>query len=92
MAHACGCRSDSPGVLDVRGMAQEVRDPRIVAAVDALASGETFVLVTDRDPTPLFRTLELTRPTLCRRHLEDGPDVWRAEIGKALDEAKTASV
>ena len=84
MAHACGCRSDSPGVLDVRGTVPEAQDSKIVAAVDALASSEAFVLVTDGDPTLLFRTLDLERPgTLRRRYLEDGPDVWRVEIGTA---------
>lgn len=83
MAHACGCRSDSTGVLDVRGTAPEVRDPKIAGTLDALASGEALVLVTDHDPTPLLRRLEIEHPgTLHRRHLEDGPDVWRVEIGR----------
>ena len=82
MAHVCGCRSDSPGVLDVRRMAPEQADAKIAGTAQALASDEAFVLVTDRDPAPLLEQLE--RPgTLYRRHLEDGPDVWRIEIGRA---------
>jgi len=82
MAHACGCRSDSPGVLDVRQMAAALGDAKITATVQGLASGEAFVLVTDHDPTPLLHGLERAG-MFRRRHLEDGPAVWRIEIGRA---------
>lgn len=84
MAPECGCGHDTPMVLDVREMAPRVRHPRIFEAFDALAPGEAFVLVNDHDPKPLFYQFEFERKgTFHWRYLEEGPDVWRVEIGKA---------
>ena len=81
MTHACGCRSDSPGVLDVRQIAPALGDGKIARTAHALATGEAIVLMTNHHPTPVLHRLEIERPgTLRRRHLEDGPDVGRVEI------------
>lgn len=83
MAHACGWRSALPGVLDVRQIAPALGDGRITGTVHGLAAGEAIVLVTDHDPTSVLHRLEIERPgTFRRRHLGDGPDVWRVEIGR----------
>ncbi len=85
MAHACGCQSGSAGVLDVREMAPKLRHPRIFETFDALEPGASFVLVNDHDPKPLLYQFTFERAGAFRwRYLEDGPDVWRVEIGKAL--------
>ena len=84
MAPECGCGHDTPMVLDVREMTPRVRHPKIFEAFDALAPGEAFVLVNDHDPKPLFYQFEFERKgTFHWRYLEEGPDVWRVEIGKA---------
>ena len=85
MAHACGCQSGSAGVLDVREMAPKLRHPKIFEAFDALEPGASFVLVNDHDPKPLLYQFTFERASaFCWRYLEDGPNVWRVEIGKAL--------
>ncbi len=85
MAHACGCQSGSAGVLDVREMAPKLRHPKIFETFDALEPGASFVLVNDHDPKPLLYQFTFERAGAFRwRYLEDGPDVWRVEIGKAL--------
>ncbi len=85
MAHSCGCHSPSWGVLDVRAMAPKIRHPKIFETFEALAPGEVFVLVNDHDPKPLLYQFQFERGgTFTWRYLEEGPEVWRVEIGKAL--------
>ncbi|MBC9988033.1 DUF2249 domain-containing protein [Haloferax sp. AS1] len=49
---------DAPdGALDIRGDPPERRKERVAERFTALASGETFALVSDRDPTPVRRFL-----------------------------------
>ncbi len=85
MAHACGCQRGSAGVLDVREMAPKLRHPKIFQTFDALEPGASFILVNDHDPKPLLYQFTFERPEAFRwRYLEEGPDVWRVEIGKAL--------
>ena len=85
MAHECGCNhAAAPMVLDVRDMAPRIRHPKIFETFDALAPGTAFVLVNDHDPKPLFYQFEAERKGTFRwRYLEEGPEVWRVEIGKA---------
>ena len=83
MAPECGCGHASPMVLDVREMAPRVRHPKIFEAFDALGPGDAFVLVNDHDPKPLFYQFEFERKGTFRwRYLEEGPEVWRVEVGK----------
>lgn len=46
------------GVLDVRGMRKPEKHPAIFAAYDALAVGESFVLVNDHDPKHLHEEFD----------------------------------
>ncbi|PWU23102.1 MAG: hypothetical protein C5B48_09170 [Candidatus Rokuibacteriota bacterium] len=83
MGHACGCRTNSAGILDVRDMAPRLRHPEIFTTFDALAAGESLILVSDHDLEPLFYQFTFERPgAFGWRYLEDGPEVWRVEIGK----------
>ncbi len=77
--------SDGAGrVLDVRAMAPRDRHPRIFETFDALKSGEAFVLVNDHDPRPLYYQFAAERAgAFTWRYLEQGPEVWRVEIGRA---------
>lgn len=71
------------GVLDVRHLPPRERHPRIFAAFDQLGAGEHFVLVNDHDPKPLYYQFAAERPgAFTWRYLEEGPEVWRVEIGK----------
>jgi hemerythrin-like domain-containing protein/uncharacterized protein (DUF2249 family) len=70
-------------VLDVRAMPPRERHPRIFATFDRLAPGAHFVLVNDHDPKPLYYQFAAERPgAFTWRYLEEGPEVWRVEIGK----------
>jgi regulator of cell morphogenesis and NO signaling len=83
MGHACGCQKGSAGVLDVRGMLPNLQHPKIFATFDALAPGESFVLVNDHDLEPRFQQFRLERPgAFGWQYLEQGPEVWRVEVGK----------
>jgi uncharacterized protein (DUF2249 family) len=83
MGHACGCQKGSTGVLDARETAPRLRHPKIVTTFDRLAPGESFVLVSDHDLKPLFDQFTFERPgAFGWRYLEEGPAIWRVEIGK----------
>lgn len=70
-------------VIDVRTIPRMERHPRIFAMVDGLALGGTLILTSDHDPRPLHYQLEMAFPTeLTWEYLEQGPEVWRVEIGR----------
>jgi uncharacterized protein (DUF2249 family) len=72
-----------PTVLDVRQVAPRERHPLIFQTFDALAPSESFLLVNDHDPKPLYYQLEAEYPSqFSWTYLERGPEVWRVEIGK----------
>jgi regulator of cell morphogenesis and NO signaling len=59
--------------------------PRIREAFDALAPGNSFILVSSQDPAPLLDRLGLEQAgALVWRYLEEGPPAWRLEIGRRL--------
>ena len=68
--------------LDVRPLAPRDRHPLIFGTVDALTPGESFELVNDHDPKPLYYHLQAERPGLTWTYLEQGPERWRVEIGR----------
>ncbi len=69
--------------LDVRPLPPAERHPRIFAMFEALAAGESFVLVNDHDPKPLFYQFQAEYPErFTWDYLERGPLVWRVRIGK----------
>lgn len=69
--------------LDVRALPPRERHPRIFALFDSLKAGESFVLVNDHDPKPLYYQLLAERPgQVDWAYLEEGPEVWRVRIGK----------
>jgi uncharacterized protein (DUF2249 family)/hemerythrin-like domain-containing protein len=69
--------------LDVRSLAHGQRHESIFAAYDALASGETFVLVNDHDPKPLRYQFETQyQGAFSWDYFEAGPRDWRVRIGK----------
>lgn len=76
--------SESAGSIDVRIMPPGQRHARIFELVDALEPGAAFILVNDHDPKRLRYQLESAYPDrFSWTYLEEGPDVWRVEIGRA---------
>lgn len=70
--------------LDVRVIPPREKHPTIHRTFDALAPGEAFVLINDHNPKPLFYEFQAERPgAFTWRALEEGPEVWRIEIGKS---------
>jgi uncharacterized protein (DUF2249 family) len=69
--------------LDVRTIHPRDRHPMIFNMFDNLQSGESFELVNDHAPTPLYYQFLHERPDLFTwGKLEEGPDVWRVKITK----------
>lgn len=70
--------------LDVRTIVPRERHPLIFSTFDSLKPGEAFELVNDHDPKPLYYHLSAERPgQLAWSYLEQGPQVWRVQIGRA---------
>ncbi|MCC6455410.1 MAG: DUF2249 domain-containing protein [Caldilineaceae bacterium] len=72
--------------LDVRTIQPRERHPMIFRTFDALAAGESFELVNDHDPQPLYYQLLHERPDLFDwEYRERGPEVWRVGITRKAD-------
>ena len=70
--------------IDVRTIQPRERHPRIFSMANALAVGDSFVIVNDHDPRPLHYQLQAESPgQFSWTYLESGPDVWRVQLGRA---------
>jgi hemerythrin-like domain-containing protein/uncharacterized protein (DUF2249 family) len=78
-----GGQTMEPSVLDVRPLVPRERHPRIFEAFDRLKPGQKFILVNDHDPKPLYYQFSFERAgAFTWYYVEEGPEVWRVEIGK----------
>ena len=69
--------------VDVRSLVPARRHEKIFQLVDELQPGASFVLVNDHDPKPLYYQLEAEYPRqFSWTYREQGPTVWRVEIGR----------
>ena len=69
--------------LDVRPIPAPSKHPAIFHTFDALALGEAMELVNDHDPRPLRYQFMMEREGKFEwTYLEEGPQVWRVNIGK----------
>ena len=69
--------------IDVRQIPPRERHPLIFQTFEALQSGERFQLVNDHDPKPLFYQFKAEREgQFSWEYLEQGPSVWRVNIGR----------
>ena len=76
--------AQDPIQLDVRAIPPREKHPTIFATFDALAPGQSFVLVNDHDPFPLRYQFEAVRTgKFGWEYLEQGPTVWRVEISRS---------
>ena len=67
--------------LDVRPIQPRDRHPMIFNTVDKLQPGESFELVNDHTPKPLYYQFLHERTDLFTwEYLEAGPDIWRVRI------------
>ncbi len=69
--------------LDVRTVAPMYRHKLIFDTFEALRPGESFELVNDHDPKPLYYQFQAERTgEFTWNYKEEGPTVWRVEIGR----------
>ena len=69
--------------IDVRTIPPYERHAQLFARFDALQTGEAFVIVNDHNPVPLHMQLEGRTPgQVAWTYLQQGPDLWRVQIGK----------
>jgi uncharacterized protein (DUF2249 family) len=81
---------NTPASLDVREIAPRERHPLILGTFDLLAPGESFILVNDHDPKPLYYQFKAEHPGQVEwTYLEQGPEVWRVRFGRMPDLAAT---
>ena len=68
-------------VLDVRTIQPRDRHPMIFDTFESLQPGESFDLVNDHAPTPLYYQFMHERTNLFTWDIqEQGPEVWRVTI------------
>lgn len=75
--------TENATIIDVREIPPRNRHPLIFETFDGLAAGESFILVNDHEPRPLYYQFSIERADqFTWEYLENGPEVWRAQIGK----------
>jgi uncharacterized protein (DUF2249 family) len=69
--------------LDIRNVAPAKRHPIIFERFDRLQSGESFILVNDHEPKPLYYQFQAEYTGMfVWEYLESGPETWRVRIGR----------
>ena len=75
--------ASSAETIDVRSLMPAQRHARIFELVETLEPGSSFILVNDHDPKPLHYQIQAEYPDqFSWTYVEQGPEVWRVEIGK----------
>lgn len=69
--------------LFIPGIQPALKHPTVFKTFDALQNGESFVLINDHDPIPLFYEMKAERGEVFEwKKIENGPEVWKVEIQK----------
>ena len=77
------CADFAEKTVDVRSVAPAQRHPMIFGAFEDLAAGQSFVLVNDHDPKPLYYQFQAEHSgEFDWDYLEQGPETWRVRIAK----------
>ncbi len=70
--------------LDVRQIPPPQKHPTIFQTFENLTAGQSFVLVNDHDPKPLYyQFVHEHEGQFTWEYLEQGPEIWRVQIGRA---------
>lgn len=70
-------------ILDVRSEIPQRRHELIFENYHELKPGESYILVNDHDPKPLYYQFDAEhKGNYTWQYLEEGPTVWRVQIGK----------
>ena len=74
---------EAPNTIDVRKIIPRERHPLIFETFHGLSAGESFLLVNDHDPKPLYYQFQAElREPFQWDYLEQGPHVWKVRIGR----------
>ena len=69
--------------LEAQEIPPQRRHTTILQKYHDLAVGQSFTLVNDHDPKPLYYQFNAEYPGAFEwEYLENGPDLWRVRIGK----------
>ena len=69
--------------LDIRPVPVREKHPTIFKTFDELKNGDSFQLINDHDPMPLYYQFNGERANLFGwEYFERGPEVWRVNISK----------
>jgi len=69
--------------LDVRTIPPRQKHPTIFNTFNALGAGESFLLVNDHDPKPLYYQFSAEMAGRFEwEYVESGPQIWKVRIGK----------
>ena len=70
-------------ILDVRELPARLRHERIFSDFHHLKPGESFVLINDHDPKPLYYQFQAEYTgQFAWTYLQQGPEIWRVRIGR----------
>ncbi len=69
--------------LNVSHIVPKERHPLIFRTFDDLREGESFILINDHDPKPLYYQFLHERPGHFEwKYIEEGPEEWKVQISK----------
>ena len=72
-------------IIDVRAITPKLRHPLIFSTFENLGGGESFHIVNDHDPKPLFYQFSAEYPgTFDWTYEERGPDLWKVRIERRV--------
>lgn len=67
--------------VDVRPIPIKDRHPMIFELLTSLEPGESFELINDHDPKPLYYQIQAERPEKVDwEYFENGPETWRVKV------------
>lgn len=69
--------------LNVSSIVPRERHPLIFKTFDELEKGDSFILINDHDPKPLYYQFMHEKTDLfVWEYIEEGPDEWKVKITK----------
>jgi uncharacterized protein (DUF2249 family) len=81
----CSDCQSTETTIDVRIIAPRLRHPLIFSTFENLSGGESFLLVNDHDPKPLYYQFNAEYPGIFDWVYEQsGPDVWQVRIARLV--------
>ncbi|MGO3325761.1 DUF2249 domain-containing protein [Gordonia sp. (in: high G+C Gram-positive bacteria)] len=80
---SCGEHDHGEPELDVREIPHAIRHATVFGAFDAVAPGESMILVAHHDPVPLLHQLaDRSGGHIRVEYLEQGPEAWRLRLSR----------